>query len=127
MQIYAAAVVEHIHANLQSACERVEAGFYFEEGGCFGMALALYEIFANASLAPMFVVNESFVHAMVLVQGHYVDYRGANPRPDACRFLTPSEFVDFAVEHGHTFEDLSNAKAYAVSAIELALNEPAMA
>lgn len=61
-------------------------GFHFEEGGCWGMALALRDEFARRGRTPSLAV--SFLrgepsHAMVLLDGHLYDHQGkvAMPMP----------------------------------------------
>jgi hypothetical protein len=112
---------ERISANLQTACERVEAGFYFEEGGCFGMALALHGTFLQQGLAPRYAVNDSFVHAFVELDGRYFDYTGETAQPNPCRFLDAAAFTAFAQHHGHDDAGLYADQAYAQDAITLAL------
>src|SRR3954471_24089543 len=64
--------------HLQDAVEASGAGWHFEEGGCWGMALALYDAFKSLGEHPQLMLQtDDFTHALVLVGGQLFDYNGA--------------------------------------------------
>lgn len=63
-------------AHLQDAVEASEAGFHYEEGGCWGMALALYDAFRGLGEHPQLVITTDDGHALVQVNGQLYDYSG---------------------------------------------------
>lgn len=56
---------------LREACDQGEMGFYFEEGGCWGMALAL-----NDAIGGELILRDDFVHVYVRVNGTLFDWQG---------------------------------------------------
>jgi ankyrin repeat protein len=115
-------VLNVIEEHLQRACELVEAGFFFEEGGCYGMALELHRLFCAAGIDAQLAVYENHSHALVVVGQNRYDYQGR-----ACNTaipitaLQPAEFLVVARLAGHSDEDLFSAQTYARSAIDVAL------
>lgn len=59
---------------LPEVCEHAQAGLHFEEGGCWGMALALDDALRADGLAPQIVVMPG--HAMVRANGKLYDHMG---------------------------------------------------
>lgn len=59
--------------HLQDAVDDAEVGFHFEEGGCWGMALAL-----KAVLGGDLVLRDGFTHAYVRVGSDTFDWQGAS-------------------------------------------------
>ena len=116
------ALLHSLKEHLQSACDLVEAGFYFEEGGCFGMALELHDVLSRAGLSPRLFVNDSFVHATVEVDEQQMDYRGFCSSAAGARSVTCKELMDFAFSHGHDTASIASDRAFAAQAISQALN-----
>jgi hypothetical protein len=112
-----------VDANLSQACERIEAGFYFEEGGCFGMALALHATFTQSGIKASLAVDKSFIHAYVLAHGHLYDHqgRGRMERPASLVTLEPNAFLEFAYANGHGDDRLQADQGYALNAIDVAI------
>lgn len=109
--------------HLALASEHHEMGFYFEEGGCWGMALALKDtIGAGAEL----VLRDDFVHAYVMKDGVLYDYQGeASPIPNP-RIVNRLEFLLAAAVAGYKDEvlnDRCSALEVIATAIELAEKE----
>lgn len=68
------AALEHVPL----ACERHEIdGFYFEEGGCWGMALAIHDTYGG----QIVVRQTDFVHAYVRVENALYDWQGLASDP----------------------------------------------
>lgn len=70
---------------MAEAVEAARMGFYFEEGGCWGMAEALFLALQSRGLKPQLVWRPTgFVHAWVILDGHNLDWRGSfYPAPGA--------------------------------------------
>jgi hypothetical protein len=114
-------VVEALCKNLQIACDLVEAGVYFEEGGCYGMAVALHNVLCAAGLEVRLAVRGDFDHAFVVVGEDHIDYQGrAWSREYPFKEMAPAEFLAGVAESGHSEHDLLNAVDYARSAIDVA-------
>jgi hypothetical protein len=124
-----AAAVKGLAEHMSEACERAEAGFYFEEGGCFGMAIALHATLTAAGVDARLGVTTDFIHAYAVAHGHLYDYRGkkVGAIPPDFALLQRTDFLQFAAEHGHDENDLCSAQDYAQSAIDLALKLAAAA
>lgn len=109
---------------LWKTCEFVEAGFYFESGGCFGMALALHELFTKAGLAPQFAFSMAAGHAVVELDGKYYDYRGETSAMPGMRIVSKEQLLSTAYAFSHSAQaeqDLHRDKGYAETAINAAL------
>lgn len=124
------AFVDH----LQQACDGHEMGFYFEEGGCWGMALALHEVLNDPAtwagtgvverpLVQMRARTEGFVHAFVSVGDLMVDYRGAwrAPNPSNSLPCDDAQLRALARRFGIPPDDLEADLASARAVIETAL------
>lgn len=115
-------LLSKLDANLADGCEAVEAGFYFEEGGCFGMALALHAEMSAAGGDPRLTICEhDFVHAMVEIDGGYFDHRGKYPPREAMRPVDTAEFMNLAQLYGHGPEKIESDRAWASNAIAFAI------
>lgn len=105
---------------LPAAVEEAQVGFHFEEGGCWGMALALAE-----ATAGDIVLRDSFVHAYVELDGKRFDYTGLTPFEGKARLLKPDALVAEAACHGVDAEalyaDREQARRIIERAKELAL------
>lgn len=68
---------ENFPDGLKAAVGRSGVDFYFEEGGCWGMALALARMFKKQGKACYFCVTKSyFIHAFVECEGKFYDSDG---------------------------------------------------
>lgn len=107
--------------HLSEASDRHELGFYFEEGGCYGMALALF-----ATLKPMdpgcrLLIQKNFAHAYVKAFGKVWDFRGECLRHPCEEFSTPEAFTAHVLEtSGWNEEELQGAEQTALEVIETA-------
>jgi hypothetical protein len=102
----------------------VEAGFYFEEGGCIGMALALRDTLRRYGVeAPLALWPGSFRHAGVLVGRRFLDSSGLGVQDTAAKTITQRQLLDVAGKWGNTHEDVLSAKEWAQQAIDIALEE----
>jgi len=115
--------VQKLNESLQQACERIGAGFYFEEGGCYGMALALQDQITKEGLKADLAVIENKGHAVVLLENQSFDYTGFSPLTGTETKLSTEDFLQYARNHGHTEEALFSAKEWALQAISSALEE----
>lgn len=59
--------------------EHHEAGFHFEEGGCWGFAAALYDYAHHQGLPASLVWSQEHVHCYVQVGGVLFDHQGSMP------------------------------------------------
>jgi hypothetical protein len=64
---------------IQEACESEEAGFHFEEGGCYAMAFALQRVLRRMGIPTSLVVVGDGSHALCRVEEMLIDYTGASP------------------------------------------------
>ncbi len=109
---------------MQSAGEKHEAGFHFEEGGCWGMAAALQEELGG----EIILRGGDFTHVYVRVAGQLYDWQGQAQAFNAPQTpIPPQELAQIALSHGCTEEDFEADKSWAKSIIstakELHLNE----
>ena len=107
------------------AVSNAEMGFYFEEGGCWGMALALFDYFVQEGENPRLVVQEKFVHAMVEVDGAFYDHQGQIARPSLpIIYCDQNEFIDIAEQNGLSVDEVQSDRELAseiiANAVELA-------
>lgn len=110
-------ILADIDSYLQTACGYADAGFYFEEGGCFGMAAALHELFTREGLAPEFAYSQRTCHAMVKVGNAFYDYRGEHPAPSDIQVVSKAEFQRTLQASGFSQEQFDGDRAYAEQAI----------
>ena len=121
-------------AQLQLLCEhlpaanaRKEAGFFFEEGGCWGFALALHEVLSSQGRQAQIVLQKGWAHAFVRVEGVLVDYTGVSSASEQLFEVEPAELRAYAIEHaGHLDEEITEAMMFAKSVIALAQDLPAL-
>lgn len=66
---------DYLH-ELSRFCTYAEAGFYFEEGGCWGMALAIQAQLTAQGYRAEVVVQSPFIHTLVRVGDLLVDHQG---------------------------------------------------
>lgn len=88
--------------NLLSACSAAKAGWYFEEGGCFAMAMALYEKLASHGAKIVVVYDgDQPTHAMVTIQDRFIDYTGWTTAWEGKKVaVTPEQLIEIADEAG---------------------------
>lgn len=104
---------------LSTACEYAKAGFYFEEGGCLGMALALNDVFRRAGFKTKISKQCEADHVGVAVEGRFFDYQGFHT---TC--FTPMTRMDLnriSVEWGNTPDDVASDRLWASEIISTAL------
>lgn len=94
-----------IQAFDQAMFEAVEAarvGFYFEEGGCWGMAKALHDRLIEAGMeAEIRYKPTGFVHCWAEAHGIAFDYRGAMSEVPAFGLTLDEEwFAAIAAHYG---------------------------
>lgn len=104
--------VEH----LQAAIDQAEAGWHFEEGGCWGMALAL-----RTALGPgsEIVVRDDFVHAYVRAGGRTFDWQGESDFAGG-RVVTRDHLIKEALANGCSQDQLEADTDWADQIIERA-------
>lgn len=92
---------------LSTAIEYHQLGFFFEEGGCFGMAYSLHQFFEkHGYTTSIHCTDSAFVHAwVVLPDGSCFDHQGLLYSPPLfSQMLSISELLIFAKNHGHSDE-----------------------
>jgi hypothetical protein len=114
-------LLKKLDTHLANAAEWTQAGFYFEEGGCFGMALALRARLEAAGERVSLVLHRQSVHAAVLVRGSIWDWQGKS-RYDPANWdlVTLSNFRRAAMKHTSTSE-LASDQNWANETIDAAL------
>lgn len=117
-------------SHLDAARTAVAAGFQFEEGGCFALALALHDMARHCGYQPRLVIDTGFfVHAYMELDGVLYDHLGASratvdANPELIRLPVPA-FLDAVRQYGHTDPaafgaDYDAAFALIRAAVELA-------
>lgn len=102
---------------MQSACDRHEAGFHFEEGGCWGMAAALQEELGG----EIILRGGDFTHVYVRVAGQLHDWQGRAQAFEGPQTpITAQELVQQAIAHGCTKDEFEADKAWAQAIISTA-------
>jgi len=107
--------------NLQEACVRVEARYYFEKAGCYGMAMALQEKFIFKDLKASLAIIPDKGHAVVLLENQSFDYTGFSPLTGTEQVLSANDFLKYANDKGHNNTKLYFDKDLALQAIAVAL------
>lgn len=104
--------VEH----LQTVGDQAEAGWHFEEGGCWGMALAL-----RTALGPgsEIVVRDDFVHVYVRARGRTFDWQGECDFSGG-RVVSRDQLITEALAHGCSQEQLDADSEWAAQIIDRA-------
>lgn len=108
-----------------AAVEAAQVGFYFEEGGCWGMAEALFTRFQSEGLSPRLVYRpHGFVHAWVMLGDLNLDWRGVfQAAPGAVLLDGVSALREAAAEFGGTSgEDYLSDVALADSVLQNAFS-----
>lgn len=90
---------------LIDACGENQAGFHFEEGGCFGFALALHEALQACEIEARLAAHADprVVHAAVIVGQVSIDHQGDAPLGSAGRFRAIEDVASMralAASHG---------------------------
>lgn len=108
---------------LSYAVNDAQVGFYFEEGGCWGMAVALYEMLtARGVSAELRYRPEGFVHAWVHVSPWDLDHNGASEAErEFVRLPSVEDLVQIASEFGVCAEQVEADRAQAEAIIQNAL------
>jgi len=76
-----------------------EAGFYFEEGGCWAMALALQDCFCALGVdAQLALQTNGACHAMVCVGKKLFDHQGEILNPVSYKIVSENELFNAAYE-----------------------------
>jgi hypothetical protein len=101
------------------AIEGHELGFYFEEGGCWGFALALSQFFDNAQQLHTLQVMTHSVHVGVKIQHQFIDHQGASICPD-CRTVDEKTLIQLALLNGTDVQTLDQDRLLALDVIETA-------
>jgi len=71
--------------------------WHFEEGGCWGMAAALYEHLKNKGFSPKIKINtKGFNHAWVELDGYSIDHMGLEKKILPGDFIAPADIKDLA-------------------------------
>lgn len=107
--------------HLQDAVEATEAGFHYEEGGCWGMALALYDAFQALGKHPqLMIATGHFAHAMVQVDDQLYDYRGVVYDAPPAKPITRAGLMRGALRSGHSVWDVRGDAIAAAEIIQTA-------
>lgn len=108
---------------LQTICEVSQAGTYFDEGGCWGMALALHAAMEKSGYSPTLQVQtQGVIGVQVVIGDMALDYRG--PRPfdptDTHRACTPANLLSIAESFGAPAESVIADQRWSEALIEAA-------
>ena len=96
-------------------------GFHFEEGGCWGMALAIHDKLRSLGHNPEIVVTKGNTHAMVRDAGRLYDHSGeAYGFSGRLRRLTPEALLALAGRCGVDEDQVMADKDAAAEIIEAA-------
>ena len=90
--------------------------FYFEEGGCWGMALALYRMFKKQGKDPRYCLGKTFVHAFVECDGKFYDSDGEFKPCFVYKGI--DDLFKYAAKHGVDREKVEADAATAAEIIE---------
>jgi hypothetical protein len=84
-----------------NSVEGAFAGFYFEEGGCWGMAQALHEQLLRANIdAKIMYRAKGFVHAWVQVGDRAIDHQGVSLAPKDSAQVNAKDLQALAESYG---------------------------
>jgi hypothetical protein len=91
------------------ACSFAQAGFYYEEGGCFGMALALAQTAdeLNPGAVCRLAFNQRSVHAYVEFDGDLCDHSGLCSFPKDIEYVSLEEMRALALANGNDDDSLA--------------------
>lgn len=113
---------------LLEATEAAQVGFFFEEGGCWGMALALHQALTARGHEVAFAVQEKgFMHAWVVADGSvHLDHQGRRlSLPERYQlYQDEARFREVAMQTGGcNVQDLLSDEAQAMDIVSQALRE----
>jgi hypothetical protein len=106
------------------ACSRVGVGFHFEEGGCWGMALALHDHFTSLGIPSWPVIGTTRgrdSHAMVEADGRLYDHQGITRWKDTTDRVDRDELLHRAERAGFSEGEVESDRAQAAEIIEFAV------
>lgn len=103
--------------NMLSACNAAGVGLHFEEGGCWGMALALHDAFRALRLNPELVVMPNQGHALVRVGEELFDYSGETMAGSSLKVVTVAGLFAEAKRAGWSRDEVLADKATAAEII----------
>ena len=83
------AFLDHMHEALDAA----QAGTHFEEGGCWGMALALRDALSDDGIVAFLAIQDGFTHAMASAGNTLVDHTGVMPGHVRATLVDTTAFV----------------------------------
>lgn len=115
--------------HMVDACSLAEVGFYFEEGGCWGMALALADCFQSVGLEAQIVVANNTgrdgtiypSHAMVRVAGQLFDHQGEAEQHEPLLPVTREQLIALAEDAGVDEEQIEQDRELAAQIIQNAI------
>jgi hypothetical protein len=107
---------------MMEAAEACQAGFHFEEGGCFAMAKALYEAFAEQGVIAETGVVRAWGHALVRVGDQFFDHSGVVLQSVAAFEPVPPEgLCALAEEYGWSEGEFDADYEWAKDIIQVAI------
>lgn len=99
-----------------------EAGFHFEEGGCWGMAKALHELFDTCRMNPVLLLREGDgAHAMVRSLDGAYDHQGMGRISKDAVVVAASELAVVAARNGISDEEFESDTIWAQSVVSTAV------
>ncbi len=110
------AFLDHMHDALDAA----RAGVHFEEGGCWGMALALRDALAEDGIAAALAIQDGFCHAMAVAGGTLVDHGGTMPAHVRATLVDDLTFNLAHEAAGSSDDDVEADRAWAAEVISVA-------
>jgi hypothetical protein len=95
---------------MMEACAANEAGFHFEEGGCFAMAKAMHEELVKIEPLATIAINPTFVHAVAMLGPLGIDHQGDLTLEYSKLYtknVAPDDIEKEAFAAGHSEDDFS--------------------
>lgn len=104
------------------AAELLEAGWYFEEGGCFGMALAIGDAVRRTTgeRVQYAAKTTTGVHAIAVVRGRGLDWQGTVEDLRDYKIMSHRTLIALAHRYGSDSAGLAADRDWAAKVLNLA-------
>ena len=110
-----------LNQQLTRACHIHEAGFHFEEGGCWGMGYAIAKRFSELGGAPDILFIKDFCHILVRVGDDCYDHQGRCDVPPEFTAIEIGDLESVALTHGVSEVQFYNDVDFADTIIDTAI------
>lgn len=115
--------------HLPTVISDMQFGFFFEEGGCFGMACALDTWAQKHGFPVELYLQHDFVHAFARIGDITCDHTGTHNDLRGTKISRPLLVATAIQRYGHTIESIEIAYANALAVLEeldLRYSQPAL-